>query len=217
MKTVLFDLDGTLISSHEDVWDCLDAALRPFQPSLPPAMRADNRLLAKTGAELLRMVYPEATLAECEGYVQRVHALYTQQCPLEKTYLYPGVADLLQSLNAAGYRMLIVTMKAEESARRILQVKGIRTFFDGVFSPDSFPPDRLTKTEIFQRLKDTYHLSAENCITIGDSVSDVTAAHAAGLPAVAVTWGYTGAELLAECGAEAVAATVSDCARLIGE
>lgn len=216
MKTVIFDLDGTLICSHEDVWDCLEIALeQQFGLDLPAEVREDNRLLARTGAEILRMVFPQATDADCKEYVRRVHHIYTQECSLKKTWLYPGMNALLRDLFQNGYRLFVVTMKPEESAHRILHEKSVESLFAGVYSPDSFSPAHLPKAEIFARLAAQFNLRAENCVTVGDSVTDIVAAHTTGLPGIAVTWGYTDGKTLAQNEAEGLADTARACGDLI--
>lgn len=198
MRTVIFDLDGTLISSHEDVWLCLEQALEPFRLSIPGQIRGDNCILLKTAGEILKMVYPEATAADCERYSQDVHRLYAQECKFEHTFVYPGIPELLEQLSRCGTRLLVVTMKPEVSARIVLQVKGILPFFTGVYSPDSFPPEILKKAEIFQRIKAQYGLQDGTCIAVGDQPADVLAASAAELPTAAAAWGYGEYELLVQ-------------------
>ncbi len=210
MKTIVFDLDGTLICSHEDVWNCLDMALQPFHKSIPPEIRKDHKILNRSAGEILKIVHAGATTLECEQYARDVHHFYLYECSFEQTYLYPGVYELIEQLHQRGNQLLIVTMKPEELARGVLRAKGIDHFFKGVFSPDSFPMNRLMKKEIFQMLLKRYDLHSRNCIAIGDQPADVEAAHAHGLPAIAVTWGYGEREAIVKSQPEAILSSVSE-------
>ena len=199
---LVFDLDGTLIDSAPD----LHAAV--------------NRLLASEGrrpleySELVRMVGDgvpalvrrayEATGGlpeDIEDRVERYRALYGAALA-DRTAPYPGVVETLQSLRSTGHRMAVCTNKPEGPTVEILEALGLLGFISVVAGGDSLPvrkPDPGHLLGTLERLGS----SPDRAVMIGDSRNDVAVARAAGVPVIAVSYGYR-REPVEELGADVV-------------
>jgi len=187
-RTLLFDLDGTLVDSAPDLADALDIVLaeRGFEPvglaqtrqmighGIPKLVEAG---LSYRGVDLKPHVLANA--------VDRFRDYYADHLSV-KTRPYPGVVDGLTLLSSRGWNMAVCTNKLESYARRILEDLGLIGFFDIVAGPDTFGISKPHPAHLLRALPDRY----EAAIMIGDSDVDIAAAKAALLPVIAVSYGY---------------------------
>lgn len=210
--TVIFDLDGTLVDSAPDLADTLDLVmaergLAPFGlegtraligHGIPALVRGAfaRRGLAPGGAEL-----DAATARFLEIYMGRLSA---------RTRPYPGAAEAVARLAAAGWRLAVATNKREAAARAILGDLGLLPAFAVVAGPDTFGAAKPDPAHLLGCLPQ----GGGPAVAVGDSAVDVAAARAAGLPVVAVAWGYAGgpAEAL---GADALARNFEEVPALV--
>jgi phosphoglycolate phosphatase len=199
-KAVIFDLDGTLINSLDDIANSMNEALRAngyplhsvesykhfigtgvvnlVKNALPPEKKEDERAV-NTVRESYRMLYEK-------NY-------------LEKTKPYDGINELLNTLKQQGFKIAVLSNKPHG-----FTVELAEHFFEGIDfilgQQDSIPkkPDPAGVNIILKELK----LSKEDCIYLGDSGVDMQTAKAAGMTAVGVLWGFREKEELLENGAD---------------
>jgi phosphoglycolate phosphatase len=189
---LLFDLDGTLIDSARDVTVAVNRVLA--QHGLTPIDDATGRSLMGEGARVrLRKAFALRGVALDEVrlsvMVEAFVRVYAER-PVEHTRPYPGAAAALESLTAGGMRIGVCTNKHEASARDILGRLGLMPFIADVAGLDTFDtrkPDPGHLLKLLQRMGQAPQAAA----MVGDSVHDIHAAVAAGLPCIAVSWGYT--------------------------
>ena len=190
-RAIVFDLDGTLVDSAGDIRRALNRLLaeegrRPISLAETRSVIGDGvpkvveRGFAKTG--------PRPDAAALGGLVERFRGLYAAEAT-RTTRPYPGVIETLARLEAEGHRLALCTNKFVGLAQQILDALGLAGFFRVVIGADSTParkPDPLPLTTALARLG----ASPERAVMVGDSAVDVTTARRAGLPVVAVTYGY---------------------------
>ncbi len=185
---LIFDLDGTLIDSRQDLTDALNRARAHFGlPSLDVAQVSGYvgdgvRRLVERGMATTDPNVVEAALAVFRPY-------YAEHC-LDHTRFYPDVPDVLDAL--AGRTLAVLTNKPEAPTRRILQGLGVAALFSPVIGGDSGPerkPDPAGVREVLRRTA----MTPDRAIVIGDSLNDLHAARGAGVRACLVTYGI-GAE-----------------------
>lgn len=189
--TVIFDLDGTLVDSAPDLADTLDTVL--VEQGLAPAGLGGTRALIGHGiAALVRGALMQRGCApgeaEFSAILERFLHVYGGQLSA-KTQVYPGVARALAALRRAGWRLVVCTNKREDFSRKILEHLGLLPEFDVIAGPDTFgvaKPDPAHLTHALPQDPPGPHLA----IVVGDSAVDVAAARAAGIPVIAVAWGY---------------------------
>ena len=185
--TILFDFDGTLADTQEDVWDALDNAAAEIGSKLPGEMRGNPANLAFSMKELFEMLEPPPAPEQLDAFKRETRRYYRIISDLPKTQLYPGIEKLLQRLNKAEIPCYIVSLKEHGALLRTLDLKGWHHYFSGHFSPDSFFKKSMTKSQLLAWLLSELHTKAP--VYIGDSYTDVLAARENGIPCIGVTYG----------------------------
>jgi phosphoglycolate phosphatase len=189
---VVFDLDGTLADTAHDLVMTLNVILA--EEGLPALPVSEARTLIGAGARALidrgfESVGRELTPAHLERLYRDFLAFYADNLCIE-TRLYPGVPQALARLEADGFRLAVCTNKIERHSVRLLEALGIADRFAAICGRDSFPfvkPDPRHLTLTIAKAE----ASPGQAVMVGDSRSDIAAAKAAGIPVVAVSFGYT--------------------------
>ncbi|HEU4384048.1 MAG TPA: HAD hydrolase-like protein [Anaeromyxobacteraceae bacterium] len=201
IRLALFDLDGTLVDSREDLYLAVRHALSAL--GLPARSPEDVISYVGEGAARLleRAIDPQQHLLEPALAAWRSH--YGQHL-LDHTRLYPGIGPALASARCA---LAVHTNKPGAMARRILEGLGVLSRFGAVVGGDEAPrkPDPTGTLEIMVRLD----ASPGEAVFVGDSRVDQETAAAAGVRFVAVSWGFSPASPLA-AGTAAVARDAAD-------
>ena len=188
-KAILWDFDGTLVSSQDDVWASLAYAAAQFGATLPEAYAGDPRNLADPIGAIFRHTVPFPGERNERQFEDLVAAHYRHLSDYAATELYPGVRRLLEELCHDRVPSHIVTVKPKEALVRILDVKGWGDLFSGWDTPDRDAGDKRSKALMVAEALDRYRVSARECVLVGDSWSDGEAAHANGIDFVAATYG----------------------------
>lgn len=191
MKTgILFDLDGTLLNTLEDLLDATNFALRVH--GCPERTLEELRRFVGNGAEcqIRRSVSGNADpMAVLETY----QAYYRTHCQI-KTAAYPGVLAALEELKR-DFPVAIVSNKPDPAVKILC-----REYFGDVFAMGEHPgcPRKPDPTMVRQAMK---AIGADTCIYVGDSETDVATAKNAEVPCLSVTWGFRDRETLEQAGA----------------
>lgn len=179
-QALIFDMDGTIANTVPTVLDCLKKAL------VETGAEFDAKKLTSTliGPPLEQMV---ETLCPAESSRKRVEVVaafrrFYDAAPEKGTGLFRQIVPLLQT----SVRKFIATNKPQKPALRLLDALEISPLFEAVLTPDS----GLNKAQMIAKIVAENGLNPEKTLMIGDAVSDMTAAHAAGVKACAVVWGY---------------------------
>jgi len=202
-RALLFDLDGTLLDTVEDIADSMNAALGRMGFPGHPA-KAYLHFVGEGIDQLARRALPEthrdaATVARC---VEEMRREYTVE-RLVKTRPYPGVPGLLDRLAVDGYRMTIVSNKPDGSTREIVARKLEKWHFDRVVGARPgipLKPDPASALEVACGLG----ISPEQFVYVGDSGIDMATARAAGMYPAGALWGFREADELVAHGAAAL-------------
>ena len=216
-KMVLIDVDGTLVDSVPDLAYCVDEMMARLD--LPRRGEAAVRNWVGNGVERL---VERALANDLDG--QPDEALKARALPVflalyaentsRRSRLYPGVEEGLAYLRSAGYRLGCVTNKAEQFTLPLLQDLGIRDYFEIVVSGDTLPkkkPDPLPLLHAAEQLGVT---PAES-LMIGDSISDVKAARAAGFRIICMSYGYNHGEDIRDYDPDAVIDSMAELGGLL--
>lgn len=204
---ILFDLDGTLVDSLEDIADALNAALRDSgYPTHPVA--AYRQMVGDGARELVRRAVPsDAREAAGEGFDQLFDQLFARYREHFHRHLvvhtrpYDGIDAMLEALRGLGLALGVVTNKPHGAAREVVE----RVFSEGTFElvlgqREGIPhkPDPAGLREALAALG----AEADAALFVGDSDVDVEAARRAGTRSVGVSWGFRGRAELARAGAD---------------
>lgn len=198
-QTVLFDLDGTLLNTLDDLTDSTNAALR--QCGYPARTREEVRLFVGNGVRRLmeRAVPPGTGQADMLRCLERFKTHYSAHME-DKTAPYPGVCDLLEKLRRRGCRLGIISNKFDAA------VKGLnsRWFSQWVEVAVGESETVRPKPSPDAVLAAMAQLDAQPSATlyVGDSDVDVHTAHNAQLPCAGVLWGFRDAHVLQQAGVD---------------
>ncbi len=202
--TVVYDLDGTLIDSARDM--CVAVSRVLADHGLPAINDDDARHFMGEGSKItMRRAFAKngRTLDDEQATaVTREFVRYYEADPVRYTIAFDGVAEVLARFDRLGIKQGVCTNKFEGPARTILKDLKLMPPITDVAGADTFTVRKPDPGHILQ-LIDRIGGQRDRSVMIGDSIHDVAAAHAAGIPAVLVSWGYT-ARPASELGAEAV-------------
>ncbi len=197
-RTVLFDLDGTLVDAFTTIHRAYCHTLPHFgypAPTAEQVRRAVGGGLEKAMAHFV----PESQIAEA----CRVHVAYAEKIQLEDPVVYPGGAALVAELRARGMKTGVLTNKIGDHARAILAHLGLAPQLDLILGARDCPWRKPAPEFTAEALRRLGAAAATTCL-IGDSPFDLATAANAGFPCYCVTTGTHSASELRAAGATAV-------------
>ena len=210
--TAIFDLDGTLLDTLQDLADSANYALALHR--LPARTVDEIRQFVGNGVGLLiRRAVPEGTEPEVEEQVLRdfrAHYLLNME---NKTAPYPGVPELLDALGKAGVRTAVVSNKFDGAVKGLCQ-----NYFGGRIGAaigESQGVARKPAPDTVFRALAELGAPREGAVYVGDSDVDIQTAQNAGLPCVSVSWGFRSRDFLTGHGAAVIADSVEELKRLL--
>lgn len=187
---VLFDLDGTLLDSAPDFVATANRMRQVRQ--LPPVDAGRLRAVVSKGSRaMLEVAFPQMETHERHALIPEFLDIYESLIG-QHARLFEGVEAMLQALEQAGTRWGIVTNKPEYLARLVLPQLGWQQRCAVLIGGDTLAerkPHPLPLQVAAQRMG----MVAAACVYVGDDERDIIAARAAGMPSVAVLWGYRAA------------------------
>jgi phosphoglycolate phosphatase len=191
-QMVLIDVDGTLVDSVPDLAYCVDAMMT----RLGLAPHGENKVRHWVGNGVERLVR-RALIGQLDGEPDA--ALFAKAYPIfielykvntsVRSVLYPGVLEGLRYLKQAGYKLGCVTNKAAQFTEPLLKALGIDDYFGIVVSGDTLPLKKPDPAPLLHVAK-FYKVAPTDSLMVGDSISDVKAARAAGFQIVCMSYGY---------------------------
>lgn len=209
---ILIDVDGTLVDSVPDLAFCVDAMMARL--GLPPRGEAQVRNWVGNGVERL---VQRALVGALEGEPEA--AEYARAYPIflelyagntsKRSRLYPGVREALDRLREAGYPLGCVTNKAAQFTEPLLQELGIASEFSIIISGDSLPQKKPHPAPLLHAAG-FFGCAPAAALMIGDSVSDVEAARAAGFQIVCMSYGYNHGADIRDARPDAVIDTMTE-------
>ncbi len=206
-KTLIFDLDGTILNTIDDLTDSVNATLTHFGHPL----RTKEEVTAFVGngvPKLLERAFPEGTAESELSLAFRFMMTYYGEHSRDKTRPYDGIPELLLRLRGEGYTLAVLSNKRDPLVSPLCEYYFPATFDVAVGQREGVPrkpaPDAVF--EVLCRLKSV----KSDAVFIGDSDVDIETGRNAGLPAIGVTWGLRSEETLQKAGAHILAHTADE-------
>lgn len=197
-SAVLFDFDGTVAHTADDVWESVKYGFETCGLELPAAYMADSRNLYYSAGEMARQLYPETNAALEESINAAVARHYRTITTYPHTVLFPGIRELLELLLREGIPTGILSNKPQPALERVLTMKGWDRYFTSYRGTLPTDGDQYGKVERLADYMKSFDLS--HAVYIGDSYGDVDAAKANGLRSIGLTYGDGDGELVKKSG-----------------
>ncbi len=200
-QALIFDLDGTLLDTLDDLWDSVNAVLAKYGYPL----KTRDEVCAAVGngiAILIARVLPagredpafDRVLADFKAY-------YGEHCE-DKTAPYAGIPEMLAELKAAGVKMAIVSNKADFAVKQLAKAWFGDTIKIAIGENEAAGIRKKPAPDTVDLALRELGLTREDAAYVGDSEVDVQTAQNAGMPCLSVTWGFRSRETLLAAGAD---------------
>ncbi|MCF0244560.1 MAG: HAD-IIIA family hydrolase [Bacteroidaceae bacterium] len=198
MKSIIFDLDGTLLDTLRDLANAVNHALK--KNGMPERSIDEVRQFVGNGVrKLMERAVPDGIADDAFDAVFRDFRTYYSEHSLDYTKPYEGIADALRTLKQSGLRMAIVSNKMEEATEALRQ----HFFADTIETAIGDAPERRRKPApdgVFEAMR-RLGVTADECVYVGDSDVDYLTARNAAVPCISVLWGFRDRTLLESLGA----------------
>ena len=198
-KAVIFDMDGTILNTLEDLKNATNYSLRQF--NMPERTLEEVRMFVGNGIrKLVERAVPAGISAEKIDEILDVFLKYYEVHSADNTSSYPGIHELVEKLKAAGIKTAVSTNKADAPAQELG-----KEYFNGIFDLIVGQRDGLrTKPapDSVNEILKILNIQKKDAVYVGDSDVDVQTAANSGLDFIGVSWGFRGRKFLQEKGAK---------------
>ena len=189
-RLVIFDLDGTLLNTIADLGNAANHTLAEL--GLPKHTLDEYRLMVGNGMrKLIQRALPadkadddtfvDSTLASFLKYYAEHIDLYTRP--------YPGIPEMIDTLSSQGYRLAVASNKIQAGAEKLIQKFFPNTDFVAVMGNSPLYPLK-PDAALVEYIMDKAGTDRAHTIMVGDSGTDIQTARNAGIPVIAVSWGF---------------------------
>jgi HAD hydrolase, family IA, variant 1 len=178
MTGILFDLDGTLLNTLDDLMDAVNHTMEVF--GYPRHSREEVRRFVGNGAgRLLQLSVPQGR--DWQAPLEEFQRFYKAHCQV-KTAPYPGIPEALAALGK--FPIAIVSNKPDAAVKKLCA-----QYFPGIYAQGEQPGCPRKPSPDMVRIA-MEHIGVDRCIYVGDSEVDVLTAHNAAVPCLSVLWGF---------------------------
>ena len=207
-RGILWDMDGTVLDTLEDLAAAVNVSLRRF--SLRSAsMEAVRAGLGNGAAHLISCVAPKEMREEVLAFYK---PWYDAHCNIH-TRPYPGVLPLMERLRARGVKQAIISNKPDPAVQELA-----KSYFPGLLDSavgESLSVRRKPNPDAVLAAVEQMGLAVADCVYIGDTEVDLATAKNAGMACIAVSWGFRSREQLLAAGATELAAAAEELEKLL--
>lgn len=208
-RAVVFDMDGTILDTLEDLRDSVNEALAwgGF------AARTTEEIRSFVGNGAARLIERAVPAGSDDGQVAKVLAYYRAYYEAHaqiKTTPYPGIQELLENLRAQGVRLAVVSNKPDAAVKKLAAHYFPHVFHAAVGARDGVPV-KPSPESVWAALE-LLDVPAEESVYVGDSDVDIMTAQNAGMDGIAVAWGFRGEAFLRDHGAKVIVRSAEELA-----
>ncbi|MFK7752031.1 MAG: HAD-IA family hydrolase [Sedimentitalea sp.] len=217
MRSVIFDLDGTLADTSGDLLAAANACFIDMGEGAVLEVGRDSGVALRGGRAMLRAGLARLGRPD-EAVVDRYYSVLLEAYAGAidtHTVMYDGAIEAVEALKSAGYGVGICTNKPEGLAETLMQNLGVRGAFQSLVGADTLPVRKPDPAPLFEAARRTGGDPAR-CLLVGDTDTDRNTARAAGVPSVLVTFGPAGGDMAA-LKPEALLDNYADLPRIVSE
>ncbi len=200
-QVIIFDMDGTLLNTLDDLYDAVNYVLLKF--GYPLRTREEVRSFVGNGVQ--RLVDFAIPNGQNNPHREEIFADFKQYYNIhgrEKTQSYPGITELLQELKSRGYQLGVVSNKYDAAVKTLSEI-----YFPGVFATVVGEREGVRRKpapdSVFAVLNELRADTSE-VLYVGDSEVDIRTAENAGVACISVAWGFRDRDLLEREGAKQI-------------
>ena len=206
-RAAIFDMDGTLLNTLDDLAASTNAALAAH--GMPLRATDEVRQFVGNGImNLVRLAVPEGTDEKTRQEIFDTFCAHYAEHSADRTAPYPGVLDLLKALHEQGVRCAVVSNKGDFAVQDL-----VRLYFPGAFDfavGEREGIRRKPAPDTVNAALEALGVSRNEAVYVGDSEVDVATAAASGLDCIAVTWGFRSVQTLLDAGATTLVDSTDD-------
>ncbi len=198
-ETIIFDLDGTLLDTLDDLWTAVNASLRKY--GLP--LRNKEEVRGFVGNGILKLIERSAgdvSPETLQGVFAEFKSYYGVHCE-DKTKPYEGILPLLQALKAQGKRTAVVSNKADFAVKKLSKSYFGELIEEAVGENEEMGIRKKPAPDSLLAVMKNLGAKGESTVYVGDSEVDIQTAKNAGVDCISVTWGFKDGEFLLANGA----------------
>lgn len=201
IKAILFDLDGTILDTLDDLVTSVNFALATL--GFPTRTNLELRAILGNGVHnLIRRALPETAT---DDDFEKCLAVYKSHYEINKTNTtvpFPGITEAMKALRADGYKLAVISNKHNEAAQGLFNLF-FKDYMDFAIGNSAELPKKPAPDMVFHTLE-ALSVNQDEAIYVGDSEVDIKTAENANLPCIAVTWGFRDEDILKESGAKVI-------------
>lgn len=198
-KLIIFDMDGTILNTLDDLTDSVNHILG----ELGYPLHTLDEIRSYVGNGIMKLIERSLPKGSDEAEIGRAFNLfrpyYQEHCAV-KTRPYDGICELIRKLKDRGYMCAVVSNKADAAVQELCKL-----YFQGLFDAAAGERDGLNKKpapDLCQLVLEELNIDKSDAVYIGDSEVDIQTARNSGLDEIIVTWGFRSREFLIEQGAK---------------
>ncbi len=213
-KTVIFDLDGTLLDTLEDLADSVNEMLRRF--SCPERSLAEVRQFVGNGMKKLveRSVSADFDQENFDSAYEFFRSSYSKNMQ-NKTRPYEGITACLEELEKLGIKTIVTSNKNDDAVKKLCREYFGERITLAVGAKEGIPT-KPSPEMVFYAIEEI-GAEKENCIFIGDSDTDILTAKNAGLKSIGVLWGFRDREVLEKAEADYIISHPRELMKIVQE
>lgn len=206
-KLAIFDMDGTILSTLDDLANGVDYALS--ENGLPARNKQETRAALGRGVRFLIEQSVPAGLSDAEiSKVEEDFLKYYKVHSMDNTRPYDGIVELIKEVRASGVKTAVVSNKIDSAVKELCA-----NFFEGAFDVAYGERPEIPKKpdpKPINAIIDEFGLSKDEVVYIGDSEVDLLTANNAGINHIIVTWGFRDRDFLVQNGAKTLVESMDE-------
>ena len=212
INTIIFDLDGTLLNTLEDLHACFNHAIQTY--GYPTRSLEEIKSFVGNGIKkaIERALPYKIADEELEKIVEYFRQYYKEHM-LELTKPYEGILELLEELKKRNYKLAVVSNKYDDAVKDL--VRNYFGEFIDVAIGEGYGVRKKPEADGVLKAINELGVKIENCIYIGDSDVDIKTAQNVGVPCISVLWGFREESFLKENGGNIFAKDPKDIIKII--
>jgi len=187
-QNYIFDMDGTLVNSSEEVLFCLKKSCENFNATINTANFTPD-VIGPPLRDIIKAIIIDDENEELIKNINNEFRRIYDNDENDKSSMYENTYNWLVSLKKSGKRLFLATNKPTIPTQRLIKKLNLDMFED-YYTIDKYPEKHISKSEMISEIVEKYSLEKSKTVMVGDAPSDIKAAHCADIKAIGVLWGY---------------------------